>query len=53
MSVTHKTFWLDTWWPLLLILFGLMFVTFLDTFSPMSEDNPTYLSTPHAGQSQH
>jgi hypothetical protein len=26
--------WLDRWWPLLLILFGLLFVTVLTTFHP-------------------
>jgi hypothetical protein len=31
-SVTES--WLDRWWPLLLISFGLLFVTLLTTFSP-------------------
>jgi hypothetical protein len=26
--------WLDRWWILLLIMFGLLFVTLLTTFSP-------------------
>jgi hypothetical protein len=26
--------WLDRWWPLLVILYGLLFVTVLVTFSP-------------------
>lgn len=26
--------WLDRWWQLLVILFGLIFVTFLVSFSP-------------------
>jgi hypothetical protein len=26
--------WLDRWWPLLLILFGIIFVTVLTHFSP-------------------
>jgi hypothetical protein len=26
--------WLDRWWPLLVILFGLIFVSVLVTFSP-------------------
>jgi len=26
--------WLERWWPLLVILFGLIFVTMLVTFSP-------------------
>lgn len=27
--------WLNGWWPLLLILFGVLFVTVLVTFHPM------------------
>jgi hypothetical protein len=26
--------WVDRWWPLLLILFGVLFVTFLVSFKP-------------------
>lgn len=26
--------WLDTWWPLLVIVFGLIFVTILVSFKP-------------------
>ena len=26
--------WLDRWWPLLVILFGVIFVSILVTFSP-------------------
>jgi hypothetical protein len=33
-SSTEREFWLDTWWPLLVILFGVIFVTVLVTFSP-------------------
>lgn len=35
MSTTHNsTHWMDTWWPLLLILFGVIFVAFLVSFHP-------------------
>ncbi len=34
MSAPHKKFWLDTWFPLLVILFGLTFVTVLVSFHP-------------------
>jgi len=27
--------WLDRWWPLLLIIFGVAFVTFLVSFHPL------------------
>jgi hypothetical protein len=27
--------WLDTWWPLLLILFGVTFLTILVSFKPV------------------
>ena len=27
--------WLDRWWPLLVILYGILFVTFLDSFHPV------------------
>ncbi len=30
----QKESMLDRWWPLLVILFGLLFVTLLVTFSP-------------------
>jgi hypothetical protein len=33
-SSSESLSWLDRWWPLLLILFGLTFVTVLVTFSP-------------------
>jgi hypothetical protein len=33
-AMNETTHWLDRWWPLLLILFGLIFVTMLVTFSP-------------------
>jgi hypothetical protein len=33
MSASREP-WLDTWWPLLLILFGAIFVTILVTFHP-------------------
>lgn len=35
MSVTTER-WLDRWWPLLVILFGVMFITVLVTFSPVN-----------------
>jgi hypothetical protein len=28
--------WLDRWWPLLVILFGVLFVTILVSFKPMA-----------------
>jgi hypothetical protein len=28
--------WLDTWWPLLVIVFGLIFVTILVSFKPLA-----------------
>ena len=35
MSVSHNSsHWMDTWWPLFLILFGIAFVTFLVSFHP-------------------
>jgi len=35
MSASHNSEpWIDTWWPLLLILFGIAFVTFLVSFHP-------------------
>jgi hypothetical protein len=35
MSVTTER-WLDRWWTLLVILFGVMFITLLVTFSPVN-----------------
>jgi hypothetical protein len=35
MSSSSQTeSWMDRWWPLLLIVFGLIFVTLLTTFAP-------------------
>ncbi len=35
MSSSHeKPFWLDTWWPLFVILFGVIFVLFIVLFHP-------------------
>jgi len=34
MSSSHKEPWLDRWWPLLVILYMLMFVTLLVSFHP-------------------
>jgi hypothetical protein len=35
MSSSNESLsWLDRWWPLLLILFGVLFVSVLTTFSP-------------------
>jgi hypothetical protein len=36
MSSSNKASWLDRWWPLLVILYGMLFVTILDNFSPKS-----------------
>ena len=33
MSASSES-WLDRWWPLLVILYGVLFVTILVTFSP-------------------
>lgn len=33
-SSNESVHWLDRWWPLLVILFGLLFLTFLVSFSP-------------------
>ncbi len=30
----HEEFWLDTWWPLFVILFGIIFVSVLVSFKP-------------------
>jgi steroid 5-alpha reductase family enzyme len=35
MSASNETAWVDRWWPLLVILFGLAFVTFLVSFKPV------------------
>jgi hypothetical protein len=36
MSSSSETeVWLDRWWPLLVILFGIMFVSILVCFKPM------------------
>jgi hypothetical protein len=35
MSVSSEH-WLDRWWPLLVILYGVMFITMLVTFSPVN-----------------
>ena len=34
MSSHHSEPWIDTWWPALVIGFGLIFVTFLVSFKP-------------------
>jgi hypothetical protein len=35
MSSSTKTeFWLDRWWPLLVILYGVLFVSILVSFHP-------------------
>jgi hypothetical protein len=31
----HKEAWLDRWWPVLVIAFGLIFVTVLVSFKPV------------------
>jgi hypothetical protein len=31
---SSRELWLDRWWPLLVILYGVLFVTVLVTFSP-------------------
>jgi hypothetical protein len=36
MSETHKEPWLDTWWPALVIAFGLIFVSCLVFFKPLA-----------------
>jgi hypothetical protein len=33
-SSSQETVWLDEWWPLLVIIFGLIFVAFLVSFAP-------------------
>lgn len=32
----HSEPWIDTWWPLLVITFGLIFVSFLVFFKPVA-----------------
>jgi len=35
MSASHNSsHFMDTWWPAFLILFGILFVTFLVSFHP-------------------
>jgi len=34
MSESHEAKWIDRWWPLLVITFGVVFVTFLISFKP-------------------
>jgi hypothetical protein len=35
MSATqNSSHWLDTWWPLFVILFGILFVSWLVSFHP-------------------
>ena len=34
MSASSEEKWIDRWWPLLLILFGVLFVTVLVSFAP-------------------
>jgi hypothetical protein len=34
--VSEREVWVERWWPLLVILFGVMFVTILVTFKPTS-----------------
>jgi len=31
---SEREWWFDRWWPLLVILFGLIFVSMLVTFKP-------------------
>jgi hypothetical protein len=35
MSASETEFWLDDWWPLFVILFGIAFVAFLVSFAPV------------------
>jgi hypothetical protein len=35
-SSSEPGFWLDRWWPLMVILFGLIFVSILVSFKPVS-----------------
>jgi hypothetical protein len=34
MSSHQSEPWIDTWWPVLVITFGIIFVTFLVSFKP-------------------
>lgn len=34
-SSEHEEFWLDTWWPALVIAFGVIFVSILVSFHPV------------------
>lgn len=34
MSSSAREHWLDRWWPLLVILYGVLFVSMLVSFSP-------------------
>lgn len=35
-SSNESQSWLETWWPLLVILFGIIFVSVLVTWKPMT-----------------
>ena len=34
MNLSKESVWLDRWWPLLVILFGILFVALLVSFKP-------------------
>jgi len=34
MSASRETFWLERWWPLLLIIYGVVFALILASFKP-------------------
>jgi len=34
MSSSHEPAWIDRWWTLLVITFGVIFVAFLVSFNP-------------------
>jgi hypothetical protein len=34
MSSSSESSWLERWWPLLVIMYGVFFVTVLVTFAP-------------------
>jgi hypothetical protein len=37
MSSSHESLsWVENWWPFFLILFGLLFVTLLVSFAPVT-----------------
>jgi hypothetical protein len=36
MSSSSESAWLDRWWPLLVILYGVLFVSILVSFKPMT-----------------